>query len=306
VGSGAFLIMFAVAVVVLAAVVCLWAVRRNRAITFDKVRYPGLATLRRSTTTARYVGLAAAFAVFVLVSLAGRLNWGLFLAPQAAGAVLVLAVMVGQQVAYGKARTAGVAAIERRLVRRYLPRGLSVAVGVFLVVLIGLATWTTLAASQDSLGLYRAFSVIGTDTVMMDGNPEVVLAGSTRSPFPGGFYTMRLAVGLPVLLVLGALALWLTARRPRNGADETLVAVDDALRRQTAEGIVAAMGLAVSLSLFGVALGAASAVGGMAEFGAWYVVGAVVLGIVALASLLVAAWCTVLVLVPGGETVKPA
>ena len=213
--------------------------------------------------------------------------------------------MTGQQVAYGKARTAGIAAVERRLVRTYLPRGLSIAVGAFLVVLIGLATWTTLAASQDSLGLYRAFSVTGTNAAMVGGSSEAVLVGSTRSPFPGGFYTMRLAIGLPVLLVLGALALWLTARRPRNGADETLVAVDDALRRQTAEGIVAAMGLAVSLSLLGVALGAASAVGGMAEFGARYVVGGVALGLVALASLLVAAWCTVLVLVPGGEMVKP-
>jgi hypothetical protein len=66
------------------------------------------------------------------------------------------------------------------------------------------------------------------------------------------------------------------------------------------------VGLAVSLSLLGVALGGASAVGGMAEFGLRYTFGGVIFGVVALGSLVSAAWCTVLVLVPGGGTVKPS
>lgn len=293
--------------VIVAAVLILWAVRRNRAIVFDEDRYPGLLALRRSTVAARYVGLAVGAVVFVLVASSGQLGRGLFLAPAAAGAVLVLAVMIGQQLAYGSARTTGVAGIERRPIRNYLPRSLTVAVVLFLAVLLASAAWTTLAASPDDLGLYRAFAVTGTQILVTDtGDHEVATVGSTRSPFPGAFYTSMLAIGLPILLALSAVALWLTARRPRNGADPELVPTDDALRRQTAEGIVAAVGLAVSLSLLGVAVGAAISVGGMAEYGMRYTLAAGGLGIAGLASLAIASWCAVLVLVPGGATVKPS
>jgi hypothetical protein len=305
VGSGMLLIVLAVIVVTMFAAVYLGAVRRRRAIGFDKERYPGLAALRRSTLTARYVGLAAGLVAFVGVAFVGRLARGLFLAPAAAGAVLVVAVMIGQQVAYGGARTTGVAGVERRLIRNYVPRTLTVVVVVFVALLVASATWTTVSASPDSLGLDRAFTATGTHTVT-GGSPELATVSSTRSPFPGGFYTLMLAIGLPIVAVLGGIALWLTSRRPRNGADPELVAVDDALRRQTAEGVLAAVGLAMSLSLLGVALGAASAVGGMAEFGMRYTFGAVIFGVVALGSLVIAAWCTVLVLVPSGGTVKPS
>ncbi len=292
--------------IIVAAVVIVWAVRRNRAIVFDEDRYPGLVALRRSTVAARYVGLAVGAVVFVLVASSGQLGRGLFLAPAAAGAVLVLAVMIGQQLAYGSARTTGVAGVERRLIRNYLPRSLTVAVLLFLAVLVASAAWTTLAASPDDLGLYRAFSVTGTQILTTETGPEVATVGSTRSPFPGAFYTSMLAIGLPILLVLSAVALWLTARRPRNGADPELVPTDDALRRQTAEGIVAAVGLAVSMSLLGVAVGAAISVGGMAEYGMRYTLAAGGLGVAGLASLAIASWCAVLVLVPGGATVKPS
>jgi hypothetical protein len=109
-----------------------------------------------------------------------------------------------------------------------------------------------------------------------------------------------LVIGLPIVLALGAIALWSTARRPRNGADPELVPADDALRRQTAEGIVAAVGLSVSISLLVVALGAAFSVGAMAEYGTRYVLGAAALGLAGAGSLAIASWCAVLVLVPGG------
>jgi hypothetical protein len=301
------LILLPIIVAIFAAVVIVWAVRRNRAIVFDESRYPGLVALRRSTVAARYVGLAAGLAVFVVVATLGRLGRGLFLAPAAAGAVLILAVIIGQQLAYGGARKTGVAGVERRRMRDYLPHGLTVAVLLFLAVLIASAAWTTSAASPDDFGLHRAFTVNGTETVMTGtGSAEVLPVESTRSPFPGAFYTLMLAIGLPIVLVLGVIGLWLTARRPRNGADPELVPADDALRRQTAEGIVAAIGLAVSISLFGVALGAAGSVGGMSEYGIRYTLAAVALGLTALGSLAVASWCAVLVLVPGGGTVKPS
>ena len=305
-GSGSFLIGLAVIAVVLAAAVFIWAGRRNRAVLFDKDRYPGLVALRRSTMTARYIGLGAGFAVFVAVALSGPLGRGLFLAPAAAGAVLIFAVMVGQQRAYGYARTPGVAAAEHRLVRNYLPRRLTLVVCLLLVVLLAAAAWTTVAASRDDFGLERAFSVTGTEKAVPGASSETVLATSTRSPFPGAFYTSMLVIGLPIVLVLGVVALWLTARRPRNGADAELVAIDDAVRRQTSEGIIAAVGLAISLSLLDVALGSVMPVWEMKQFGVSYLLGGIAFGVAAVGSLATGAWCTVLVLVPGGGTVRPS
>jgi hypothetical protein len=307
VGSGSFLIVLAMMVAMFAAVVCVWAVRRSRAIVFDRDRYPGLVTLRRATLTARYAGLAAGIVVFVVAAaLGGPLGRGLFLAPGMAGSVVVLAIMTGQQVAYGGARTKGLAAVEIRLVRRYVPRGLTVAVLLCLAVLVATAAWTTVSAGRDDLGLARAYTVSGTSSLQAQMDSEIVLVSSTRTPFPGAFYTLMTAIGVPAAVLLCGIALWLTARRPRNGSDPDLVAVDDALRRQTAEGVVAAAGLAVSLSLLGVTLGSAFTVAAMAEFGVRYLLAGAVLGAVALGSLVVAAWCTVLVLVPSGGAVKPS
>lgn len=293
------LIVLTVFVLVFAGATILWAIGRNRTVTFDEARYPGLAALRRSTVIARYLGLVAGAVVFVLVAGLGRAGRGLFLAPAAAGAVLILAVMIGQQVAYGRARTSGVAAVERRLVRHYLPRGLSVSVVVLLGLLLAAGFWTTSAADVDGFGLERAFSATGSQTILTSAGAEVMPVHSTRSPFPGWFYTSMSAIGVPIVLALAAIALWLTARRPRNGADPELVPADDALRAQTAEGIMAGVGLTVSLSLFGVAAGAAPAVGGMGEFGIRYTVGAVSLAVVALGALVSAVWCAALLVVPG-------
>ena len=304
--SGVFLIGLVVIVAVLAAVVIMWAVRRNRVVSFDRDRYPGLATLRRSTMTARYIGLAAAVVGFGLVAAWGRLGRGWFLAPAAAGAVLIVAVMIGQQVAYGGARTVGVAAVERRLIRNYLPRGSALAVALCLAMLVAASIWTTVSASPDSLATQRAFTVTGSARVGSEAAPGTQVITSTSTPFPGSFYTIPIAIGVPIVLLLGGIALWLTARRPRNGADPELVAVDDALRRQTAQGVVAGVGLVMSLSLLLVAFLAALALLGAAEFGAGYVVGGTVFGLMALGSLIVAAWSTVLVLVPGTRAVKPA
>lgn len=303
-GMARYVMLVPIVMAILAAVVAVWAVRRSRAAVFDEDRYPGLVALRRLTVTARYVGLAAGVVVFAVVGGLGQYGRGLFLAPAAAGAVVILAVMIGQQLAYGGARATGVAGIERRRARDYLPRALSLATALVLAVLIVLAAWTTHAASPDERGLYREFTASGIETVMNgDGYVDTAVT-STSGPFPGRFYTSALVVGLPVVLALGALALWLTARRPRNGSDPALVQVDDALRRQTAEGIVAAVGLAVTLSLIAVALGAALPVAGMAQFGARYALGAGALALLALGGLAVASWCAVLVLVPGGGTVK--
>jgi hypothetical protein len=298
------LILMPLVLVVLVAAVVVWVVRRGRAVVFDEVQYPGLAALCSSTVAARYFGLAASVVVFAAVAGLGRFGQGLFLAPSAAGAVLILAVMIGQQLAYGSARVPGVAGVEDRRVRDYVPRALSVVVLLVLGLLVAFAVWTTYVASPDESGLYREFSVSGTVRVATDAGPTRAHMSSTHGPFPGEYYTSALVLGLPIVLLIGSVTLWLTAKRPRNGSDPVLVRVDDALRRQTAEGIVAAAGLAFALSFVGVAASAAFAMGGMAEFGTLYPVGAGAIAVLALGSVGVAVWCAVLVLVPGGRTVK--
>jgi hypothetical protein len=161
-------------------------------------------------------------------------------------------------------------------------------------------------ASADESGLSREFTVSGIGHIVTETGPTEAPVSSTRGPFPGGYYTSALVLGLPIVLLIASATLWLTAKRPRNGSDPVLVRVDDALRRETAEGIVAAAGLAFSLSFAGVAGGAAIAVGGMAEFGIRYALGAGAIVLLAFGSEVVALWCAVLVLVPGGGTVKPS
>lgn len=98
----------ALAALLVAAAVITWAVRRSKTIVFDKTCYPGPVQLRRLTMWARYVGLTVAVPTFVLVALVlGDYYCGLFLAPAVAGALLVMVVMGGRQMAYGGARTPG-------------------------------------------------------------------------------------------------------------------------------------------------------------------------------------------------------
>lgn len=95
---------------------------------------------------------------------------------------------------------------------------------------------------------------------------------------------MMLGVARSVMLApfvmaifVAVVAVWAVRRSRAAVFDEDRYPGLVALRRQTAEGIVAAVGLVLTLSLIGVALGAA---------------------------LPVASWCAVLALVPGGGTVK--
>lgn len=290
--------------VVVGVIIVVWAVRRNRAVVLDAQRYPGLASLRRSTMAARYVGFALAVVTFTVVTGLGELGRGLFAAPPAAGIVMLVAIMGGQQLAYGGARTEGVAGIEHRRVRDYVPRALSVTVTVLLALLLASGAWSTVVADVDEFGRERAFTVTGVQEIASGGGFEPVPVSSTQTPFPGAFYTVALGIGLPIVLLLGLLALRLTALRPRNGSDSQLVSADDALRRQTAEGVVAAIGLVASLSLAGVAAGAGLSVGGMHEFGVWYGLGGMLFGLLVIASIVVAIWCAVLVLVPGSGAVR--
>jgi len=294
-----------VVVAVLLIVAAVLAVRRSRAITFDEERYPGLAALRRATLSSRYVGIAGSVIVFFVVAALGRFGQGLFIAPAAAGAVVIAAILVGQRLTYTRARTVGSAGVERRQVGDYLPDRLATIAAALLLVLVAVAAWTTLAATPDTSGLARAFTHLCT-TQLWDGSGyQEQVHISTSTPFPGGYYTAGMAIGIIAVLALAWVGLVATTRRPRNGADLELVRVDDALRRQTAEGIVTAFGLVVATTLAGVCYAAAVTVGAEACTAA-YGLGPWALAAVALVALALSLWFAVIVLVPGDGSERPS
>jgi hypothetical protein len=273
-------------------------VRRSRTLTFDEGRYPGLAALRRATLRARYVGIVAGVVVFLVVAGLGRFSQGLFVAPAAAGAVMIAAVLIGQRLTYTRARTAGVAGLERRVVGDYLPIRLAVTAAGLLLVLAVVGVWTTAVATPDDSGLARAFTQ-SCPTQAWDGQgPSDHTEVHISTPFPGGYYTPGMAAGIVAVVALAWVGVVATTRRPRNGADPELVRVDDALRRQTVEGIVAALGLVTAATLAGVSYAAALAVGAKACTDA-YGLGSWALAAVALVGLALALRCSVIVLVPG-------
>ena len=294
-----------VAVVLLVAAV-VTAIRRSRSITFDEERYPGLAALRRSTLRTRRLGIVASVVVFFVVASLGRFGWGLFVAPAAAGTVVIAAILIGQRLTYTRARSAGTAGIEHRQVRDYLPARPTTIAAALLLVLVVIGAWTTLVATPDAAGLDRTFthSCVEQWWDQQGDHEQTVVVAS--SPFPGSYYTAGMAVGVLAVLALAWVGLVATTRRPRNGADSELVRVDDALRRQTAEGIVAAFGLVVATSLAGLSYTAAVRVGNEACTTA-YGLGSWGLAIVAFVALAVSLRFAVIVVVPGdGSNRRPS
>jgi len=281
------------------------AVRRSRAITFDEERYPGLAALRGATMRSRYLGIAAGVIMFFVVAGLGRFGQGLFVAPAAAGAVVIAAILVGQRLTYTRARTPGIAGVERRQVGDYLPARLATTAAALVLVLAAVAAWTTLVATPDESGLARAFTHSCTTQVWDQQAYHEQVVVYMSGPFPGSYYTAGMAIGVLAVLALAWVGLVATTRRPRNGADLELVRVDDALRRQTVEGIVAAVGLVLAATLAGLCFGAATAVGAE-PCAAVYALGSWALAAASLAALALSLWFAVIVLVPGDGSGRPS
>lgn len=250
--SGLFTLVILPLVLLLGAAVALVVGRRRaRTLSLDDELYPGLRTLRLATVRYRLLGLGLGLGVGVVTLPLGRLQPAFFAAPLIAASAVVAAIILGQQSAYRAARVVGSAGLERRQLRSYLPAGLTRSVAGLLALLVAATLFTTLAASPDDMG--RAGRAVAAWWMEGEG-VESAMRGSQRGPFPGSFYTLWLGVALVLLLALAATGLALTVRRPRNGADPVLVRVDDALRRITVEGIVAAVGVGVGGAAFAVTL----------------------------------------------------
>lgn len=232
-------------------------------------------------------GLTAA----VTSTQSGALGRGVLLAGPLFGLCLLLGVVAGELRVMAPAGARRSAALEVRSGRDYVPRRLTAAVGGATALLIGLLAFTGAIGSADDLGragrsLTRACSDV---------------SGQSRGPWPGSFYAWPLAAVVLVGVVVAGVALVSVTRRPRQGEASSL---DDALRRQVSTGVIAAVGLIVTVPLVGVGTFAAS---GLLRICAapttWTVVGTLLLAVVPLA-LVLGVWCAAVLVMYG--RVRPA
>lgn len=223
---------------------------RGRAFVRDLAAFPRLQQLRRVGAISRGAGAVAALVVGGVLASVDATARLAAVAPAAMGAVMICAILLGQHLTRDAAFHAGSASLERRNLRTYVPTVLAWTVGVVLVLLASILAWSTAVAGTSDLGRASVYPY----ECLVDTDNGPTWAFGWNGPFPGGYYSLPIAAALSVLCVIAVVALILVARRPRNGADAELVRLDDALRRQTSEGILASVGLAVSLTLLGVGL----------------------------------------------------
>jgi hypothetical protein len=253
-----------------------------------------LGAVARRTVRWRLAGLVVGLAVAATSVQSGALGRGVLLAVPLLALCVLLGVVGGELGVRAPAGGRRSAAIEVRSARGYLPRVLTPLVAAATAGLAALLVFTTAIASADDLGragrsLSRACSAVSAEG---------------RGPWPGSYYSVPLAAVVVVGLVLAAVALASIARRPRQGEDAVL---DDALRRQAATAVVAAVGLLVTVPLVGTGLVAAS---GLLQIcaapPAWTAIGRLLVVVVPLAVAL-GTWCAALLVVPGTtRTAEPA
>jgi hypothetical protein len=247
----------------------------------------------RTTAVWRWAGVTAGLVIsgFLL----GWEVWGgrgVMLAAPVFGLCVLAGVIVGEARARPTMGTTRSAALEVRMVRDYLPRGLTGVVAVAAVVLLVLLVATTVTASTDSAG--RA----GRALAVRCGSPAMpgVVETQGRSPWPGSFYSGPLALVVLVGLVTAWVALRQIVRRPRTGENAAAVATDDTLRRRAAGGVTAACGVLVLVPLVGVSVITALPLLGITCLSTWARLAGVSLLLLAPAMVVLITWCLAVIL----------
>lgn len=239
-----------------------------------------LAMVRRGTTRWRWGGT---FAGVVLAAAALQLDDALGRGVMLAAPLFSLGVLAG--VSAGELRVAAPSAttrsatLEVRRIRDYLPRPLirfvTAAAGLLAAVLI----ITTALGSPDDLGhAGRRLVWACSDAITQ-----------ARSPWPGTFYSVPLAVLVAGGLAAAVFAASRVVRRPRQGEDRGL---DDTLRRQAAAAVVAATGILVAVPLAGVGLFTAIALLGISCPPGWMTVLGWAMVLLVPIAIALAVWCT--------------
>ena len=215
-------------------------VRRQRLLP-DQLTHPELRKLRGIQLTARWAGLVVAILLaLTALFIPSTFGRGFMLAPALFSWGMLLALIGGELWGWRYARTDGVASLETRSSTSYISWRSVAILGTCLAMLAVLLVWAlgTQDSDPSSYSYGRAHV-----TVHPDGGT------SGWGPFPGSFYSGPIAIMLAIGLVMLALGIVITLRRPRNGADPVVVAVDDAARRETIEAMIAAATAGVAGSL---------------------------------------------------------
>lgn len=295
-GGFAFLILLLAATAALVIVV-LTVPRRRALIAVRDGTYPGLARLRRFTLVARVAAFGVGLVILVPVEASLTLGRGLMLVPAAFAAVQVLGVLLGDLASRDAARTAGVAGVEVRRVRDFLPRLVVRYTAAAGLVLLALTAWTVATASADDLGRPgRAFRY---------GCIENCTSGDTSgmfTPWPGSFYAIPLWGALVAVMLLAGIALLVIVRRPRNGADAEIVQFDDVVRRRSVESVVAAVGVATAGSLAGLGLISGPRLIAQPSLSLGLDIAGWSISAAAAASIVLTVYCAIVLVLPGAGT----
>lgn len=188
----------------------------------------------------RVVGLVAG--ILVGASLAASSSSRLMMiAPGVVGLFVILGVIVGEAFIKSPAVSGSrSAAVAPRRISDYVDkkafRMALVLTGVHVITLV----FTSLTASTDDLG--RSGRAIGY---------EFANGSTSRTPYPGTYYTVWQIMLLIGLILLTALALYVVVKRPRGYANA--LTDEDSMRRTSVATVVAAFGLSVALSQVGIA-----------------------------------------------------
>jgi len=233
----------------------------------------------------RWAGLSLGALTAALTASKGSLGLGVMLAPTVFGLCVIGGAVVGELATTPRSGSVRTVAPKTRSAGKYLPRRLGALVMASTIGLGALLVTTTRMGSADLSRVGRVvFRACGAER------------SAAYGPWPGLFYTVPLGITVMIGLLGAAVALRAVVIRPQVGPDPNLVVADDALRRRSAEAVVAATGVMVTASLFGVALSALGAlVTSACPPTSWTALGVSLLTIGVL-SLLAAAWCLVLLL----------
>jgi hypothetical protein len=240
-----------VVLVILGGTLLVRRTRRRRGLMLDPSPTSARLVGFRKTAGWRWAGLVVGVVAAAQTASVGSLGLGVgqMLAPTAFGLCVIGGVVAGELATMPARDGVRTAALETRTVGNYLPRRLGGLVAVSTLALGTLLVVTTLMGSPDDLG--RAGR-------SLEQRCGAVQAGGT-GPWPGSFYSVPLAIAVALGLLAAGLALRTVVMRPRRGSTPELVRADDALRRRSAQAVVAATGVMMAASLIGVALAAASA-----------------------------------------------
>lgn len=157
-------------------------------------------------------------------------------APIVAAGGLVLGAILGELTATRRQGAVRSASLATRRLGDYISAGQRRAVAAGVLLLVSVLGFGTLRGSADDQG--RAGRALARSCVRAVSGVGPSEVGSRRGPWPGSYYTVPLALGVVVLVLLAAVALRALVRRA--ALDTSSAALDVLARRVAAHNVLAA------------------------------------------------------------------